>query len=153
MFIPKGQAVIAFVLSAVVILGGAQLMMPAGLQLAEAQTTACVAANPDEVPNLAITVTYLPNAAAFPAEQAVEVQRRLNSGPWTNLPNLPANARAWVDNSVVQGTVIHQYDYRERVVNADGASPWSDIGCFSYPRILRPPPIPILVISAVKKGA
>jgi hypothetical protein len=153
MFIPKGQAIIAILLSAVVILGGAQLIMPPSFEFAEAQTTPCVAANPDEVPNLEITVAYTPNAAAFPAEQAVEVQRRLNTGPWTNLPNLPANTRSLVDNSVVQGNVIHQYDYRERVINADGPSPWSDIGCFSYPRILRPPPIPILVISAVKKGA
>ena len=153
MQIPKGQAFLMLFLSAVIILGGTQLLMPPGLQLAEAQTTVCVQANPDEVPNLAITVSYNPNAAAFPAEQAVEVQRRLNVGPWTNLPNLPANTRVFVDNSVVQGNVIHQYDYRERIINADGPSPWSDIGCFSYPRILRLPPIPILVISAVKKGA
>jgi hypothetical protein len=153
MIIPKGQAVIAFFLSAVLILGGAQLMMPSGMQLAEAQTAQCIQASADEVPQLALTVLYTPNAAAFPPEQAVELQRRLNDGPWTNLPNLPANTRSFVDNSVVQGTTVHKYEYQARVINTDGQSGWSNLGCFSYPRQLRPPPTPTLVISAVKKGS
>ncbi len=147
MIIPKGEAFIALFLSALVILGTAQLVMPPGVQFAYAQTTACAVADVAEPANLAITVNYLPNAAAFPAEKGLEVQRQLNGGAWSSLPNLPPNSRSFVDSSIVQGNVDNTYSYRVRVLNVDGTSGWSEIGCKTIKRILRVPPTPVLVVS------
>ena len=134
-------------LSAVIILGGTQLLMPPGLQLAEAQTSGCAVVDKAEPANLAITVSYIPNAAAFPAETGLELQRQLNGGAWGNLPNLPANTRSFVDSSIVQGNVDNTYNYRVRVINGDGASGWSELGCKRITRLLRVPPVPLLVVS------
>jgi hypothetical protein len=147
MTIPKGQALIAFLLSAVLILGGAQLALPPSIQLAQAQTSQCVVVDKAEPAQLGITVSYIPNPGAFPTENAVEIQRRVNAGAWTNMPNLPANTRSFVDSSVTQGNVENKYEYRVRVVNDDGQSGWSEIGCKTIKRQLRPPPTPTLVVS------
>jgi hypothetical protein len=145
MIIPKGQALIAFIVSVAVMLGGTHLAV---IQLAQAQTVPCVVADKAEPANLAISVNYIPNPAAFPPETAVEVQRRLNGSAWANLPNLPANTRSFVDNSIVQGTIDNKYEYRVRVLNDDGPSPsFSPIGCKTIKRELRVPPIPTLVVS------
>lgn len=145
MVIPKWEAAIALILSAALILGAAQIITPP--TVVYAQATTCAESSTVDPAKLAITVAYQPNAAAFPPEQAVEVQRNLNNGPWTNLPNLPANTRSFVDNSVVQGTVDHTYNYRVRVINADGPSSWSAVGCKTIRRQKMPPPTPELVVS------
>jgi hypothetical protein len=147
MIIPKGQALIAFIVSVAVMLGGTHLAV---IQLAQAQTVPCVVADKAEPANLGITVNYIPNVGAFPAETFVEIQRRLNGGAWAQIPpteKIPGGTRSWIDNSIVQGAVDNKYEYRARVLNDDGPSGWSPIGCKTIKRELRVPPTPTLVVS------
>jgi len=120
---------LAIMLSAVVIVAAS---------IVEAQTPACIQASSDELPVLNLAV-YVPNRAALPLEEAaVEVQRNLNDGPWTDLLNLPIEERTLLDHSVVQGMIDHTYKYRARVIKPDGPSAWSDVACFRLSAIVEP---------------
>ncbi len=70
-------------------------------------------------PALAIDLSWSDNSAD---ETAIEIQRKVGSGAWQPLVDLPADTEAHTDAGLSEGV---RYTYRLRATNEEGASAWT----------------------------